>query len=123
MCGIGRWAEAAGASLVVVLANTVLRQVAQLLNLKMGVNDNLSSQVNFDLTCLPQDAAKVRKDVERMLREAEIDIRALGQTATATEATVHVSVSLEHGDLVQHTDALLDQLGAMKVTGVSWSHA
>ena len=55
MCGIGRWSEAAGASLVVVLANTVLRQVAQLLNLKMGVNDHLSALVNFDLTCLPQD--------------------------------------------------------------------
>ncbi len=123
MCGIGRWAEAAGASLVVVLANTVLRQVAQLLNLKMGVNDHLSAQVHFDLTCSPQDAANVRKDVERLFRDSEIDIRALGQTASTTEATIHVSVTLEHGDLVQHTNALLDQMGAMKVTGVSWSHA
>jgi putative Mg2+ transporter-C (MgtC) family protein len=123
MCGIGRWAEAIGASLVVVLANTVLRQVAQLLNLKMGVNDNLSAQVHFDLSCLPEDVAGVRKDVERLFREAEIDIRALGQTASATEANIHVSVTLEHGDLVKHTDVLLDQLGAMKVTGVSWSHA
>ena len=123
MCGIGRWSEAAGASLVVVLANTVLRQVAQLLNLKMGVNDHLSALVNFDLTCLPQDAAAVRKDVERLFREAEIDIRAVGQTASSHEVTIHVRVSLENGDLAKHTDALLDQMGAMKVTGLSWSHA
>ncbi|MEI7513984.1 MAG: MgtC/SapB family protein [Betaproteobacteria bacterium] len=122
LCGLGRWMEATGASLVVVLANTVLRQVAQLLNLKMGVNDNLTDRVRFDLICLPPDAQQVRAGVERLFRDAGVEIRAVGQSVSTTDASISISVLLEHADLVKHTELLLDQMGAMRVTGLSWSH-
>ena len=48
LCGLDRWLEAFSASLIIVLANTILRQVAHFLNLKMGVTDNLTSQVRFE---------------------------------------------------------------------------
>jgi putative Mg2+ transporter-C (MgtC) family protein len=122
LCGLGRWTEATGASLVVVLANTVLRQLAQLLNLKMGINDNLTELVRFDLTCLAPDAQQVRTSVERLFRDAGVEIRAVGQSVSIAEASIGISVLLEHEDLIKHTETLLDQMGAMKVTGLSWSH-
>jgi len=123
LCGLGRWTEASTASVVIVLANTALRQVAQLLNLKMGINDSLASNLRFDLTCKSNDAAEVRQGAESILLASNVDIREVQQKPiTDSEVIISIRTSIEHGDPIVLRESLMNQMNALRITSLSWAH-
>lgn len=123
LCGLGRWSEATTASLFIVAANTLLRKLAQLLNLKMGLNDTLTNQVHLDLTCDSFEVSNVRRKVESLIRDAGADVRAIAQKSVSeSEITLTITFSFEHGNSPKFSDQLIDQISALKVKNLSWSH-
>lgn len=122
LCGLGRYLEAASASLIIVLANTVLRKVAMFLNLKMGINDNLTEQVKFELTCALEEAATVRLAVETLFLQHKLDIRSIRQQSLGLQSSLSICVLLEHEDVSSQTRMFLEKISALKVSDCSWSH-
>jgi len=124
LCGLERWNEASLASLVIVVANTTLRDLAQRLNLKMGLNDSLTHEVHLNLSCSFIDVPEVRREVESLLMVAQAEVRGLNQKSMSEKETLLTFVfSLEHGNASNLLNTLLDQIAALKVSNVSWSHA
>ena len=122
LCGLGRWAEASIASLVIVLANTLLRQVAHLLNLKMGVNDSLAANIQFELTCMKEDASLVRHGAESIFQDAGADIREVQQKlGVNSQVTISIRVSIEHGDPLALRESLMNRMNALNINSLSWS--
>jgi putative Mg2+ transporter-C (MgtC) family protein len=68
LCGINRWLDACVASVALVLANSLLGWVAQYLNLKMGIADNLTDSVLFQWVCSSSDALAVQEKMTEMAR-------------------------------------------------------
>jgi uncharacterized membrane protein YhiD involved in acid resistance len=62
LCGMDRWVDASVAAITIVLANTLLRRVAQFLNLQMGINDQLTDSLQFQWSCRPRDAVAVHSN-------------------------------------------------------------
>jgi len=122
LCGLNRWIEASTASLVIVLANTILRKVAQLLNLKMGVNDSLTSEIQFNFLCSTTNAGVVRQEIESILLKAGFEIMAIAQKREGLETSISISFLLEHGDVLGKTESLTQKINALQVTDISWSH-
>jgi putative Mg2+ transporter-C (MgtC) family protein len=124
LCGLERWLEATVASLVIVVANTTLRNLAQRLNLKMGVNDTLTHEVHLNLSCSPIDAPEIRREVESLLMTDQAEVRGLNQKSMSESETMLTFIfSFEHGNASNLLNTLLDHIAALRVSDVSWSHA
>jgi putative Mg2+ transporter-C (MgtC) family protein len=122
LCGLDRWMEAVSASLIIVLANTLLRQVAQFLNLKMGITDNLTSQVKFELTCADNVASAIREQAEAIFLSQSIDIKGVSEKTQNSQKTITLSVLIEHGDEAKQTDQILKKISQLPVSEASWSY-
>jgi len=122
LCGLDRWLEALSASLIIVFANTFLRKVAQFLNLKMGITDNLTAQVRFEFTCLNINASAVREEVQALLRNLSVEIKGVLQKAESTKTTITLNILIEHGDVAKQANLILEKVSILKVSDVSWSH-
>jgi putative Mg2+ transporter-C (MgtC) family protein len=121
LCGLNRASEAVAASVIIVLANTVLRQAAQFLNLKMGVTDNLTSQIRFDLSCQNTDASKVRKEVEEIFSHFGFEIKGISQKTLNTETAISIKILIENGNINKQTELILKKMSLLKLTETSWS--
>jgi putative Mg2+ transporter-C (MgtC) family protein len=119
LCGLGQWQAAALATTLLVLANTLLRDLAHRLNLRMGLTDSLSEQVVFDLECNPDQVPEVR---ERLLAAvAHADVRAITEARTERGlALVSVVAQFEVSDIRAEIKAALDAVPVSMVHSVSW---
>ena len=121
LCGIHRIEEATMASLTIVVANTVLRQLAQFLNLKMGASDNLTDAVQFKLSCLPADASSIQDYATQYFDANRLELKAMQQQALNNEHTqIIYTVLFEHGQFSQQSKAVMQNFKPEKVFGFSW---
>ncbi len=122
LCGIDRGTEAAIATFTIVAANTLLRQIAQFLNLKMGASDSLTESVQIHLKCTLQDLPRVQNHITASLRAHHIEVKA-ATSESLDNAVVHISYTLlmEHGQYSQGGTALLQNLQPPGVLSFSWS--
>ena len=121
LCGIDRWMEALIATLTIVSANTILRQVAQYLNLKMGANDSLTETVQLALTCLPADSAQLQNQVMAFCDTHYLEIKS--SKWEITEGTAHLTyiVLFEHAQYSHEGQTLLQQWQPSGALSVYWS--
>jgi len=122
LCGLSRLQDAATASLIIVLANSGLRQVAHFLNLKMGVADNLTSQVRFEFSCLNSDASSVRQEVEAIMVSMGVEIKGVNQKTQSNETIITMNILVEHDDVTKQTDLILEKISLLKLNDASWSN-
>jgi putative Mg2+ transporter-C (MgtC) family protein len=121
LCGLGRLTEAALAAVLLVVANTVLRDLARRLNLNMGPTDALSEQVAFDVECDAGDVPRVRDQLLAVLAAHRADLRALSETRAPSGARqVSVVAYFDNVDIRAEIDAVLQAARLPGVAGVSW---
>jgi putative Mg2+ transporter-C (MgtC) family protein len=121
LCGLERAPEAWGATVIILLANTVLRRVAQFLNLKMGVSDHLTQAIRFELTCLPGDADLVRSLAQDVFRQGRVEVRALAQGREGDHAHLGWTVLFEQGNALDLAERFFEQIGNARLITRSWS--
>lgn len=121
LCGLGRLMEAGCASVLLVLANILLRDLARVLNLRMGMSDSLTEQVSFEMECDVTQAAMVRQTLETTLREQHADLRSVSETRGVNSGVlVTVVAAFENPDLQHEIDALLAAAEGWNVQRMSW---
>ena len=121
LCGLGRVAEACIAAAFLVIGNTVLRDVARRLQLRMGLNDSLTEQLCFEVECEAAQTPAVRKALEEVLTQRHGDLRSVGETRTAKGTTLLTSIAaFESPDLRADIEAVLSAADAWNVVNVSW---
>jgi putative Mg2+ transporter-C (MgtC) family protein len=121
LCGLGRLAEAAIAAASLVVANTVLRDVARRLQLRMGLNDSLTEQLCFEVECETAQTPAVRKALEDALTLRHGDLRSVGESRTARGTTLLSAIAaFESPDLRADIDAVLSAADTWNVVNVSW---
>ena len=121
LCGLERSTEAWGATAIILLANTLLRRVAQFLNLKMGVSDHLTQAIHFELTCLPGDADRVRGLAQDVFRQGRVEVRALAQGCDGEHTRLSWTVLFEQGNAPDLADRFFEQIGHGRLITRSWS--
>jgi putative Mg2+ transporter-C (MgtC) family protein len=119
LCGLSRWQEALFASVVIVLANTILRNLAHLLNLKMGVNDYLTESVHLELVCDAPCYEKVLECMGHFFKEHNCQPRNFSHEVLPNlKHTIGYKIAFEHDrperDIAQLETSLRD-LGVMKI--------
>ena len=122
LCGIHRWTEATFATVTIICANTVLRQVAQFLNLKMGSNDNLTESVQIHLQCQRADALEIQKYILRFIDTNHLELKA-SQTETLAPDLFRLSYTVlwEHGQYSHAGVALMQNLSPPGAMSCSWT--
>ncbi|MFM7024771.1 MAG: MgtC/SapB family protein [Limnohabitans sp.] len=120
-CGMDRWADAVGAAITIVLANTLLRRVAQFLNLRMGGNDTLNDAVEFAWVCAIADAAQVRAGMQAFFESTRCEVRQISQESWG-EGRVQLSMTVlfEHGEFAKTGQRVDDFLAKLPVIHTSW---
>lgn len=121
LCGLERSTEAWGATVIILLANTLLRRVAQFLNLKMGVSDHLTQAIHFELTCLPADADLVRGLAQDVFRQGRVEVRALAQGRDGEHTRLSWTVLFEQGNALDLAERFFEQIGHARLIARSWS--
>ena len=121
LCGLERSTEAWGATAIILLANTLLRRVAQFLNLKMGVSDHLTQAIHFELTCLPGDADRVRGLAQDVFRQGRVEVRALAQGRDGEHTRLSWTVLFEQGNAPDLAERFFEQIGNARLITRSWS--
>jgi len=121
LCGLERSTEAWGATAIILLANTLLRRVAQFLNLKMGVSDHLTQAIHFELTCLPGDADRVRGLAQDVFRQGRVEVRALAQGRDGEHTRLSWTVLFEQGNAPDLAERFFEQVGHARLITRSWS--
>jgi putative Mg2+ transporter-C (MgtC) family protein len=121
LCGLGRDMEAVLGTVVLVAANTLLRDVAHRLQLRMGLSDSATEQLAFDIECKPADAPQVREQLERVLVERHGELRSISEIRTR-DATIRLNAvaAFESTDLISDIEATLAAAEDWKVISVSW---
>jgi len=122
LCGLGRDAEAAIGTALLVAANVVLRDVAQRLSLRMGLNDSLTELISFEVECTPAATSRVRAALERALHERKGELRAVTEARTP-HATILITAvaAFESADPRTEVEAVVDAADAWEdVLSVSW---
>jgi putative Mg2+ transporter-C (MgtC) family protein len=121
LCGLDRWVDASVAAITIVLANTVLRQLAQYLNLQMGINDHLTDIVQFQWVCLASDAVAVQRKANALLADGQWKLRELGQEAL-DEKHVRLTVVAfaEHGEYDTAAQSIQQAMSTLPVVNFSW---
>ncbi len=121
LCGIGRGTEAAIATFTIVAANTLLRQVAQFLNLKMGAADSLTESVQIHLECHVQDVPNIQSHIATYFQAQHLEIKAgASQRLDHERARVSYTVLFEHGQYNPGGMAMLQNLHPPGVLSLSW---
>ena len=121
LCGLGRWAEATGAALLLVAANTVLRDVARRLQMRMGLSDSLTEQLVLELVCQRAHTATVREALETALTARRGDLRSVSETLRADGSSlICATAAFESVDVRAELDALLSAAEAWPLMSVSW---
>ena len=120
-CGLGRWQEALFCSLVIVLANTVLRNIAHQLNLKMGVNDYMVETIHFELECQGADIHRVQDQFKEMIKLNNCEIRsfAVHQKEQALQKLSY-SLAFDPERLDEKIHVFIQTLVDQGVTSVQW---
>jgi len=121
LCGLERATEAWSATAIILLANTMLRRVAQFLNLKMGVTDHLTQAIRFELTCLPEEAELVRSLAQDVFRQGRVEVRALAQGRDGNHVRLGWTVLFEQGNAVDLAERFFEQIGNARLITRSWS--
>ena len=121
LCGLERSTEAWVATVIILLANTLLRRVAQFLNLKMGVSDHLTQAIHFELTCLPGDADRVRGLAQDVFRQGRVEVRALAQGRDGEHTRLSWTVLFEQGNAPDLAERFFEQIGHARLITRSWS--
>ena len=121
LCGMNRWADAIGAAITIVLANTLLRRVAQFLNLRMGGNDALNDAVEFVWVCATANAAQVRAQMQAFFDSMRCEVRQVRQ-ASWGEGQVQISMTVlfDHGEFTRAGPRVDAQLAKLPVVHASW---
>ncbi len=121
LCGLGRMAEASVAACLLVLANTVLRDVARRLKMRMGLNDSLTELLRFEVECEYARRAEVRQLLEAALTLRRGELRSVGEARTERGTTcIHVVAALESSDVRKDIDAVLSDADRWDLVSVSW---
>jgi putative Mg2+ transporter-C (MgtC) family protein len=121
LCGLTRWPEALFASVVIVVANTLLRNLAHLLNLKMGVNDYLTETVQLELVCSDEIYAQVRVCLETFLSQHNCQTRHFSHSVQGnTEHKISYNIAFEHDRPEQELRSLEQQLHQLGVNAMDW---
>jgi putative Mg2+ transporter-C (MgtC) family protein len=121
LCGLERAIDAWSATIIILLANTVLRHVAQFLNLKMGVTDHLTQAVRFELTCSPRDVDLVRSLAQDVFRQGHVEVRALAQERDGDHVRLGWTVLFEQGNAVDLAERFFEQIGNARLITRSWT--
>jgi len=121
LCGMDRWVDASVAAITIVLANTLLRRVAQYLNLQMGINDQLTNSVQLQWHCHANDAVKLHEKVLEVFSQGRWEIREVRQeTLGDNDATLTVTALFEHGEYNKHALTIEQAMSRLPVFGFSW---
>jgi putative Mg2+ transporter-C (MgtC) family protein len=121
LCGMDRWADATGAAITIVLANTLLRRVAGFLNLRMGGSDALNDTVQFAWVCAGADAVQVRSALQAFFEAERCEIREVRQESESPgQVRIGMTVLFEHGKFLQSRPRLEQQLALLPLTHTSW---
>jgi putative Mg2+ transporter-C (MgtC) family protein len=121
LCGLDRWVDASVAAITIVLANTVLRQLAQYLNLQMGINDHLTDSVQFQWVCLTSDAVAVQSKANALFVNGPWKLREFGREAL-DEKHVRLTVTafVEQGDYDTAAQSIQQAMSTLPVVNYSW---
>ena len=121
LCGLGHAEEATIAAVLLVAANTVLRNVARRLQLRMGPHDSLTEQLFFEIECDTGRASLVRAALEQTLLAQRGELRAANVARTARGTTMISAVAaFESPDLRADIDAVLNASESWDIVSVSW---
>ena len=122
LCGIHRWNEATFATLIIISANTILRQFAQFFNLKMGVTDTLTESVQIKLRCKTSDTASIQNDIIQFFETHHLELKAAASEQLEKD-TVQLSytVLFEHGQYTHAGSTLLQNLHPEGALNLSWT--
>jgi len=120
-CGIGRPVEAVVATALLVAANTVLREAARRLQLRMGLNDSMTEQVCFEFECVPSQASALRLGLQAELQRRHGELRSVSETRANDGITlVSVVAAFESPDVRHDIDAVLAAAQAWNTLSRSW---
>jgi putative Mg2+ transporter-C (MgtC) family protein len=121
LCGLLRWQEALFASVVIVLANTLLRNLAHMLNLKMGVNDYLTETVQLDLVCSAQSYEEVRVCMVTFFKEHNCQPRNFSHLVLSSQQhKITCKIAFEHERPEQEFALLEPRLRELGVSLIEW---
>ena len=122
LCGIHRWSEASIATFTIVSANTILRQVAQFLNLKMGANDSLTDLVQLNMKCKTADVPGIQAYVVNFLEMRHLELKEAKLEHIENDVTqLSYTIFFEHGQYNRIANAMLHDLQPQGVVSLSWS--
>jgi putative Mg2+ transporter-C (MgtC) family protein len=122
MCGIGRWLEASIASVMIVVANTFLRQIAQYLNLRMGQSDSLTDTVKLSIKCNKVEAASINRHVLAHFSKQHREVKSMSnEPAGENSSLLSYTVLFEHGQFQTNKgEARFEDLSIAGVISISW---
>ena len=121
LCGLGHDVEALIGTLLLVVANVLLRDVAMRLQLRMGINDSLTELVSFEVECAAAETPRVRAALEQVLHGRRGELRAVTEVRTPRATTLLSAVAaFESPDLRADIEAVLAAADAWDVVSVSW---
>ena len=121
LCGLSRWQEALFASVVIVMANTILRNLAHMLNLKMGVNDYLTESAQLDMVCTPEVYEAVRACMAQFFKDHNCQPRNFShQVLSIHEHKISYKIAFEHDRPEQEFAHLEQQLRGLGVSLIEW---
>jgi putative Mg2+ transporter-C (MgtC) family protein len=122
LCGIHRWEEASIATVTIVSANTLLRQVALFLNLKMGANDNLTESVQIHVRCKTTDLTGTRDHLLQFFEANHLELKAASSLALANDLVdMSYTVLIEHGQFSHAGNAMMQSLTPAGAVSLSWT--
>jgi len=121
-CGLGRWQEALFCSLVIVLANTVLRNIAHQLNLKMGVNDYMIEIIHFELECQALDTHSIQEKFKELIKLNNCEIRSFAvHQKEQTRQTMSYSLAFDPERLDEKIHGFIQSVTALGIPSIKWS--
>jgi putative Mg2+ transporter-C (MgtC) family protein len=121
LCGLGRGVEAAVGTALLVAANTLLRDVARRLQLRMGMGDSLTELLCFELECDTTRTPVLRAALEQVLTLRRGELRSVNETRTPHGTTLISAVAaFESTDLHSDIDAVLSTADGWDVISISW---
>lgn len=121
LCGMGRLLEATLATLLLVAANTALRRVAHRLQLRMGINDNLTEQLSFEITCRTEQSDALRADlIQELLRQGG-EIRGVSVAPSASgQVLISAVAAFESANIQQEIEAVAEFARRQGAGSCSW---
>lgn len=122
LCGLGRFQEALFCSLVIVLANILLRGVAHQLNLKMGVNDYLVETIVFEVECTKQQVIFIEETFKEFIKFNKCEIRNYGHRQKEADLLLlNYALSFDQDRLEEKLQTFVQSLNPLQVISIKWS--